>query len=149
MSLFALIPLVVARREENQISELQNQISIKFCTVITKRPRITALAIHECSRESSSKEFLDSEIARVRSNCQGKATCHNFVNLQKKSNLIYYTRGISPKRVTSDWANLFGLAPGQHSSEASHRTVTDTMPYLTDLGNEPKTYRTFSGASNH
>ena len=35
---------------------------------------------------------------------------------RKKSNL-YYTRGITPKRVTSGGVHLRGLAPGQHASE--------------------------------
>ena len=35
---------------------------------------------------------------------------------KSKSNL-HYTRGITPKRVTSGGAHLRGLAPGQHSSE--------------------------------
>ena len=35
-------------------------------------------------------------------------------NIKKK---FYYTRDITPKRVTSGEAHLRGLAPGQHSSE--------------------------------
>ena len=39
-----------------------------------------------------------------------------FLIKPKKSNL-YYTRGITPKRITSGEAHLRGLTPGQHSSE--------------------------------
>ena len=49
---------------------------------------------------------------------------------QIKSNL-HYTRGITPKRVTSGGAHLRGLAPGLHSSEETSqrwRTVGDTVP---------------------
>ena len=48
----------------------------------------------------------------------------------QKSNL-HYTRGITPKRVTSCGAHLRGLAPGLHSSEETSlrwRAVGDTVP---------------------
>ena len=48
----------------------------------------------------------------------------------QKSNL-HYTRGITPKRVTSGGAHLRGLAPGLHSSEETSqrwRAVGDTVP---------------------
>ena len=48
----------------------------------------------------------------------------------QKSNL-YYTRGITPKRVTSGGAHLRGLAPGVHSSEETSqrwRAVGNTVP---------------------
>ena len=58
---------------------------------------------------------------------------HDFSYLQniksKKSNL-HYTRGITPKRVTSCGAHLRCLAPGQHSSEETSqrwRIVGDTV----------------------
>ena len=44
---------------------------------------------------------------------------------------LNYTRGITPKRVTSCGAHLRGLAPGQHSSEETSqwwRVVGDTVP---------------------
>ena len=47
-----------------------------------------------------------------------------------KSN-FHYTRGITPKRVTSSGAHLRGLAPGLHSSEETSqrwRAVGDTVP---------------------
>ena len=47
-----------------------------------------------------------------------------------KSNL-YYTRRITPKRVTSCGAHLRSLAPGLHSSEETSqrwRVVGDTVP---------------------
>ena len=47
-----------------------------------------------------------------------------------KSNL-HYTRGITPKRVTSGGAHLRGLAPGLRSSEETSqrwRAVGDTVP---------------------
>ena len=48
----------------------------------------------------------------------------------QKSNL-HYTRGITPKRVTSGGAHLCGLAPGLHSSEETSQwwlAVGDTVP---------------------
>ena len=63
-----------------------------------------------------------------------------------KSNL-HYTRGITPKRVTSSEAHLRGLAPGLHSSEETSqrwRAVGDTVPFLTGPGIEPQTSRTES-----
>ena len=48
----------------------------------------------------------------------------------QKSNL-HYTRGITPKRVTSGGTHLRGLAPGRHSSEETSqrwRAVGDTVP---------------------
>ena len=57
-----------------------------------------------------------------------------------KSNL-HYTRGITPKRVTSGGAHLRSLAPGQHSSEeTSQRWQAD----LTDPGFETQTSSTDS-----
>ena len=50
--------------------------------------------------------------------------------IKSKSNL-HYTRGITPKRVTSGGAHLRGLAPGLHSSEETSqrwRAVGDTVP---------------------
>ena len=64
--------------------------------------------------------------------------------LFQKSNL-HYTRGITPKRVTSGGAHLSGLAPGQHSSEDTsqrRRAVICTGSDLTDPGIEGRTYRT-------
>ena len=61
-----------------------------------------------------------------------------FCSLVPKSNLPY-TRGITPKRVTSGGAHLRCLAPGQHSPEEISqrwRAVVDTVPI------EPQTYRT-------
>ena len=51
----------------------------------------------------------------------------------KRQNL-HYTRGITPKRVTSGEAHLRDLAPGQHSSEETSqrwRAVDNTVPDLT------------------
>ena len=62
------------------------------------------------------------------------------VLIKSKSNL-YYTRGISPKRVTSGGAHLRGLAHGQRSSEETSqrwRVVGDTVTDLTDLGVVPQ-----------
>ena len=59
---------------------------------------------------------------------------------KKKSNL-YYTHGITPKRVTSGRVHLGGLAPGQHSSEGTSqwwRVVVDTVFNLTAPGIEPQ-----------
>ena len=61
----------------------------------------------------------------------------------QKSNL-YYTRGITPKHVTRGGAHLRGLAPGQHSSEATSkrwRAAGDTVPDLTEPGIEPQPSR--------
>ena len=63
-----------------------------------------------------------------------------------KSN-IFYTRGITPKLVTSGGAHLSGLASGQHSFEETlqwSRAVGDNVPDLTDPGIEPQTSRTDS-----
>ena len=71
--------------------------------------------------------------------------------MQKKSNL--YTRGITPKRVAvaSGRVHLYGLAPGQHSSEKTSqrwRAVGDTVSGLTDSEFEPLTSRTNSNVFN-
>ena len=50
----------------------------------------------------------------------------------KKSNL-HYTRGITPKRVTSGGAHLRGLAPGLRSSDGTSqrwRVVGNTVPMV-------------------
>ena len=63
--------------------------------------------------------------------------------IKKKNQIfisIYSTRGITPKRVTSDEAHFRGLAPGQHSSEETWqrwRSVSDTVSDLTDPEFEP------------
>ena len=47
-----------------------------------------------------------------------------------KSNL-HYTRGITPKNITSGRAHLRGVAPGLHSFEESSqrgRAIGDTVP---------------------
>ena len=64
------------------------------------------------------------------------------VSLNQKSNL-HYTRGITPKRVTSGGAHVPGLAPGQHSSEeTSQRWRAVGCADLTGPGIEPQTSRT-------
>ena len=48
---------------------------------------------------------------------------------------LHYTRGITPKRVTSGGDHLHGLAPGLHSSEETSqrwRALGDTALDLTD-----------------
>ena len=65
-----------------------------------------------------------------------------------KKSTLYYSRGITPKRVTSGGIHLLGLSPGLHSSEETSqrwRVVRDTVSDLTALGIEPKT----SGADSH
>ena len=67
-------------------------------------------------------------------------------SFNKKSNL-YYTRGVTPKRVTIGGIHLRGLAPGQHSSEETSqrwRVVGDTLFDLTGPGIEPSTSLTES-----
>ena len=63
--------------------------------------------------------------------------------LSSKSKLSHhYTRGITPKRVTSDGIHLHDLAPGLHSSEETSqwwRVVGDNVSDLTGLGIAPKT----------
>ena len=52
-----------------------------------------------------------------------------YVTVFHKSNL-HYTRGITPKRVTSGGAHLRGCAPGLHSSERTSQrwqAVGDTV----------------------
>ena len=61
------------------------------------------------------------------------------VQLRYKPNL-HYTRGITPKRVTSGKIHLRGLAPGHHSSEETSlrwRVVRDTVYDVTGPGIEP------------
>ena len=53
------------------------------------------------------------------------------LQLKKKSNL-YHTRGITPKRVTSDGPHLHGLAPGQHSSEETPQRRRDVGKAVSD-----------------
>ena len=63
-----------------------------------------------------------------------------FFSITNKPNL-HYTRGITPKRVSSAGVHLRGLAPGQHSSEKMSQwwqTVGNTVPDLTDPGIEPR-----------
>ena len=70
----------------------------------------------------------------------------NLATIKPKSNL-HYTRGITPKRVTSSGAHLCGLTPGQHSSKETWqrwRAVCDIVSDLTDPGIEPQIYRTDS-----
>ena len=58
----------------------------------------------------------------------------------EKKNL-YYTRDITPKRVTSGGAHLRGIAPGQHSSEKTlqqWQIVNDSVIDLTKLEIEPR-----------
>ena len=53
------------------------------------------------------------------------------VRLIANESNLHYTRGITPKRVTSGGAHLRGLAPGLHSSEETSqrwRAVGDTVP---------------------
>ena len=54
---------------------------------------------------------------------------------------LYYTRGITPKHVTSGGVHLRGLAPGQHSSEETSqhlRAVSGTKSDLTGMGIKPQ-----------
>ena len=65
---------------------------------------------------------------------------------KSKSNL-YYTRGITPKRVTSSGAHLRCFALEQHSSEETSKrwqAVGDTVSDLTEPGIESQTSRTDS-----
>ena len=66
----------------------------------------------------------------------------NIVIISKKSNL-HYTRGITPKRVTSGGAHLRGLAPGLHNSEETSQLWRHCVD-LTGPGIEPQTSRTDS-----
>ena len=61
--------------------------------------------------------------------------------IKSKSNL-HFTRGITPKRVTSCGAHLRGLAPGLHSSEETSQRWH--CADLTGPGIEPQTSRTES-----
>ena len=66
---------------------------------------------------------------------------------QKIKSNVHYTRGITPKRVTSGGAHLCGLAPGLHSSEETSqrwRAVGDTVADLTGPRIEPQTSRSES-----
>ena len=60
----------------------------------------------------------------------------------KKSNL-HYTRHVTPKRVTSCWAHLRGLAPGQHSSKEASMVASRWRQCvdLTGPGIQPQTSR--------
>ena len=77
-------------------------------------------------------------------------------NYVKKKSKLHYTRGITPKRVTSDGVHLRGLAPGQVGNAysfglrgniaavASHCLTGNTKSNLTGPGNEPQTSGTDS-----
>ena len=61
--------------------------------------------------------------------------------------IFTYTRGVSPKRVTSGGGPIRGLAPGLHSPEETSqrwRTVGDKCADWTGPGIEPQTSRTDS-----
>ena len=64
-----------------------------------------------------------------------KAQAHFAVHLNKKSKLDY-TRGSTPKRVTSGRAHLRGLAPGLHSSEETSQRWRHCADW-TGLGIKP------------
>ena len=54
---------------------------------------------------------------------------------------LQYTRGITPKRVTSGGFRLSGLAPGQHNSDKTSqwwRAASDTVSDLAGVGIERK-----------
>ena len=56
--------------------------------------------------------------------------------LQKSKINLRYTRGITPKRVTSGGAYLHAVVPGQHSSEETSQrwqAVGDAVSASTDL----------------
>ena len=80
--------------------------------------------------------------------------CNHAQNLfcyKKKSNL-HYPLVITPKRITSDGANLRGSSPGQHSSEETSQrwqAVGNTEPDLTDPVIELEPSRNDSVAFNH
>ena len=59
-----------------------------------------------------------------------------------------FSRGITPKRVTSGGAHLRDLAPGPHSSEETSQRwrVVDTVIDLIGLGIKPRIYHTDSNA---
>ena len=85
--------------------------------------------------------------------CDPGGLLHPFtaVEYQKKTNLLY-TRGITPKRVTSGGTHLRGLAPGQHSSKKRTqrwRVVGDAVSDLTNPGIESQTSRTDSDELNN
>ena len=65
---------------------------------------------------------------------------------------LHYTRGITPKRVTSGGINLRDLAPGLHSSEETSqrwRVIGDIVSDLTGPRIEPKTYRADDNIFSH
>ena len=67
--------------------------------------------------------------------------CQRLQNKNKKSNL-HYTRGITPKRVTSGGIHLREFAPGLYSSEETsqqRRAIVDTEYDVNDSGIEPQT----------
>ena len=63
-----------------------------------------------------------------------KSPCYEAYHCKSKKSNLPYTRGITPKRVTSGGIHLRGLAPGQHSSKETSqwwRAVGDTVSDLT------------------
>ena len=78
--------------------------------------------------------------------------CKFFPVLTKKKSTLHYTRGITPKRVTTGGVHLRDLALGQHNSEETTqqwRDVGDTVSDLTSPGIEPTTIRTDRDVFNH
>ena len=74
-----------------------------------------------------------------------------FGHLKLKSNL-HYSRGITPKRVTSGGPHLRGLGLGQHSSEETSQrwlAVGNSVSDLTGPKIEPQTFRTDSKVFNN
>ena len=59
--------------------------------------------------------------------------------IQNQKSNFHSTRGITRKRVTSDWTHLRGLAPGQHNSKETPIRL-DTVFDLTGPGIEPKNF---------
>ena len=68
-------------------------------------------------------------------------------NKKKSKSNLHYTRGITPKHVTSGGTHLCGLGPGQHSCEETSQrwqAVGNTVFDLTGPGIESQTFRTDS-----
>ena len=85
---------------------------------------------------------------------QCNINCLRYVSVLQKFGIKsdhHYTRGITPKRVTSAGAHLRCLAPGQNSSEETSqrwRAVGDTVSDLNGPVIKPQTSRTYSDIFN-
>ena len=102
-----------------------------------KQKKLSKFAGHQLS----STEIFGKEVV-VQSNLQGNFHCCLVILMIFWNTLfskLCYTRGITPKRVTSGGNHICGLALGHHNSEET--PLLATLCPLTGPGIESQTYR--------